>query len=299
MIGTDVRHRNVVTNGVRLHVVDAGRGVPVVLLHGFPEFWYAWRRQIGPLARAGARVLAPDLRGYGISEKPHGVDAYRIHRLRDDVVGLLEQEAPEGAVLVGHDWGGALAWRVALDRPDLLRRLVVLNAPHPELYARGLRRPRQLLRSWYVLAFQVPRLPELALRAFDFAVLERTWRRDPVREDAFGDADIAAYKAALARPGAVRSTVNWYRAAFGGRGTASRAPERPSTGGGEGVTVPTLVIWGERDRYLGTELLDGLDDLVRDLRVERVPDASHWIQADAPERVNRLLVDVVESELRA
>jgi len=269
---------------VELHCVEAGEGPPVVLLHGFPEFWYSWRRQIRRLAEAGFRALAPDQRGYHLSEKPEAVEAYRVDRLAADVAALIEREAGGRACLAGHDWGGAVAWQVALRHPDVVERLAILNAPHPAAYAREVRRPRQLLRSWYVLFFQLPWLPEAAIRAFDYAVLERIFRTT-ARPGAFTDDDVAAYKAALDRPGALTAALNWYRANLppardevGSRGRASGR-----------VEAPTLVLWGERDPWLDVRLLEGLDRRVPDLRVRRWPDAGHWLQAEAPEEVGRAL----------
>lgn len=290
-----LHHRTVTVDGVRLHCVEAGDGPLVVLLHGFPEFWYSWRRQIRDLAAAGWRVLVPDQRGYNLSDRPSDRAAYRMDHLVDDVVGLVRWAGVDrAAAVVGHDWGGAVAWQVARRRPEVLERLAVLNAPHPSAYRAVLRSPLsspgQLLRSWYVLFFQLPRLPEAALRAFDFAAVEAILRGQPVRPGAFSDDDIAAYKAALDRPGALKATIDWYRANLfgrdGGNGAAADAGGR--------LEVPTLVIWGERDRYLGAGLLDGLGDRVEHLRIERLAEASHWVQADAPEEVSRLLLEFLE-----
>jgi pimeloyl-ACP methyl ester carboxylesterase len=291
------RHATARVNGVDLHYVrvdpdpadvDAATEPPlVVLLHGFPECWYAWRGQLDPLAAAGYRVIAPDLRGYGGSSTPDGVDSYRIEELVADVRGLVAHLGYARTDLVGHDWGGLIAWEAAIEEPDLLRHLAVLNAPHPDLFRETARRsPRQLLRSWYALAFQVPWLPEQALQANDFAVLERVFR--DATPAAFSEADVQRYRAALAPDGAVTAALNYYRAQFREqlgeelRGLLGRG--RDGT-----VRVPTLVIWGERDRALGVELLDGLDSYVPDLRVERLPEATHWVQADEPERVTALL----------
>ena len=197
-----VHHREAVVNGVRLHYVEAGAGPLVVLLHGFPEFWYAWRRQVGPLAAAGFRVLAPDLRGYNLSDKPRGADAYRVESLTADVAGLIRHAGERSAVVVGHDWGGVLAWLLPLHHHKIVHKRVILNAPHPAALRRELRRGAdQLLRSWYVFFFQLPWLPEAMMRAGDFALLGRMLRRQPVRPGAFTEADVAAYKHALARPG--------------------------------------------------------------------------------------------------
>ena len=280
-------HREAVVNGVRLHYVEAGAGPLVVLLHGFPEFWYSWQRQIGPLAAAGFRVLAPDLRGYNLSDKPPGVGAYRPEVLTADVAALIRHAGEDAAAVVGHNWGGVLAWLLPLHHPGVVSRRVILNAPHPAALRRELRRGfGQRLRSWYVLFFQLPWLPEAVIRTGDFALLRRILRRQPVRPGAFSDADVAAYRDALARPGALTAAINWYRAAFRRR---SRAAD------GIPCSTPTLVLWGERDPYLGPRLTEGLERWAPGVRVERFPDASHWLQNDAPERVNALLIDFLRS----
>lgn len=283
-----LNHHTAAVNGIQLHYVEAGTGPLVVLLHGFPEFWYAWRHQIPALAVAGFHVVAPDLRGYHRSEKPAGVHNYRMELLVEDVAALIRHAGAERAAVVGHDWGGAIAWHTAIRRPAVVERLVVLNAPHPAAFARALRHWEQRLRSWYILFFQLPWLPEVALRLGNGALLERMLRTEPVRAGAFSDDDIRRYKEALAQPGAPTAMLNYYRAALRGGG-ALRASATP-------VRVPTLLIWGEQDRYLGTELTHGLDALVPDLRVERLPNASHWVMADAPERVNSLLTRFLRAE---
>ena len=285
----DMAHRWVDVHGLRLHCVEAGTGPLVVLLHGFPEFWYAWRHQIPALAAAGYRVVAPDMRGYNTSAKPPGVGNYTIDKLVGDVRGLVRHLGEERATVVGHDWGGAVAWSVPMRHPELVERLVVLNAPHPAAFARELRTPGQLLRSWYIFFFQVPWLPEASFRAANFALLERTLRTDPVRPGAFSDEDVRRYKRALAQPGALTATINYYRAAV--RTDPREALREPSP-----ITCPTLLIWGDRDRYLGPALTEGLERWVPAIRVEHIPDASHWVQADPPERVNDLLVSYLRDE---
>jgi pimeloyl-ACP methyl ester carboxylesterase len=276
-------HRHVVVNGVRLHVVEAGTGPLVVLLHGFPEFWYSWRRQLPALAEAGFHAVAPDLRGYNESGKPPNVRDYRLHCLVDDVAGLIAAMGEQRAVVVGHDWGGAIAWKLAMSRPDLVERLAILNSPHPIAFGRELRRPAQWLRSWYILFFQLPWLPECLLSANDFGLLARSLRRQPVQRDAFTADDVAQYKAALARPGALTAALNYYRALF-------RYP-MDMRRGNRPIAAPTLLIWGERDPYLGIGLTERLDRWVPHLQVARIPDASHWVQNDAPGRVNALLLE--------
>jgi pimeloyl-ACP methyl ester carboxylesterase len=296
------RHDTVRVNGIDLHYVtvdpdpgdvDHPTGDPplVVLLHGFPEFWYAWRHQLDPLAEAGYRVVAPDLRGYNHSSRPAGVDSYRPAQLVADVRGLVEALGHAQAAVVGHDWGGAVAWETAIREPDLVRQLVVLNAPHPEAYRRALlRSPEQLYKSWYVFLFQVPWLPERLLAADDYRAVE-AMLTDTVAPEAFSKADVERYKDAMARSGSLSGAINYYRAIA--REGASRqvrsllpgVEARDAT-----VRVPTLVVWGERDRALSTDLLDGLGQWVPDLRIERLPAASHWVQADAPDRVTALLL---------
>jgi pimeloyl-ACP methyl ester carboxylesterase len=270
-------------DGVRLHFVEAGSGPPVILLHGFPEFWYSWRHQIPALAAAGYHALAPDMRGYDLSDKPEGVEAYRIDRLAADVAGLVRYTGAGKAVIVGHDWGGVVAWAAALRHPEVVDKLVILNAPHPAAYRREVRRLRQMLKSWYILFFQLPWLPELLIRLGDFAALRRTFRTEPARPGAFTAADVERYRHALARPGALTAALNYYRALFRHFGDVPTDPPP--------LRVPTMVIWGERDRYLDIRCLDGLERWVPGVRVERLPGATHWVQHDEPERVNRLLQD--------
>jgi pimeloyl-ACP methyl ester carboxylesterase len=287
-----IRHRYSRVNGVRLHYVEAeptrqatltvkGSGI-VCALHGFPEFWYSWRHQLPALAGAGLHALAPDLRGYNDSDKPRGVESYRLAALVEDVAGLIQIAGGRRACVVGHDWGGVIAWALAMRRPEVVERLAVLNAPHPAAFLRELRTPRQLLRSWYTFFFQLPRLPERFLRRGNYAGLERILRHEPARPGAFSDADIRSYKQALDRPGALTAAINYYRAAFRHRGRMGRHIHP--------ITVPTLLIWGERDRYLGRRLTEGLEPWVPNLRIARLPGVSHWVQNDAPDEVNRLLV---------
>jgi pimeloyl-ACP methyl ester carboxylesterase len=259
-----------------------------VLIHGFPEFWYSWRLQIPALAEAGYRVIAPDMRGYNLSDKPKGVSSYRVETLTNDVAGLIRHAGEERATVVGHDWGGAVAWYVPMHHPEVVDKLIVMNAPHPRAYQRELRHPRQLLKSWYVFFFQLPWLPEAAMRAGNYRAIDQVLRNDPVRRDAFGEDDVAAYKTAAAQPGAATATINYYRAAV------RRNPFTTSRDLTD-ISAPTLLIWGERDRYLDVRLTQGLEQWVPNVRVERIAGASHWVQLDAPERVNDLMIDFLRS----
>jgi pimeloyl-ACP methyl ester carboxylesterase len=276
-------HREEQVGALRLHWVEAGEGPLVLLLHGFPEHWLAWRKQLPALATAGFRAVAPDLRGYNLSEKPRGVSRYRVEELAGDVANLVRHLGYERTHLVGHDWGGAIAWCVPALHPGLVGRLAILNAPHPVLMKRKLATLAQARRSSYIFFFQLPWLPERSLTRHRAGFLKMMLRRDPATPGAFSPEEIEAYREAFLRPGAATAAINYYRAAFR---SGTRVPGlRRSLDG-----VPTLVLWGEGDRYLGAELLDGLDALVPDLRLVRVPGASHWLQADAADAVNTELI---------
>jgi pimeloyl-ACP methyl ester carboxylesterase len=268
-------------------VVEAGDGPPVVMLHGFPEFWYSWRHQLPALAAAGYRAVAPDLRGYNESDKPPGVASYRSDKLLGDMIGLIEGLGAGPAIVVGHDWGGVIAWLLVMRRPDLVWGLVVLNAPHPATFLRELRHARQLLRSWYMFFFQLPWFPEALIRFQDFRMLGHAFRAQPRHPGAFTPIDVRKYKEALAKPGALTAALNYYRAAFRYRREAEQG-FRPVRG-------PALVIWGERDGYLNPHVLDGLPGWAPDAQLVRLPNASHWVQNDEPDTVNRLLVEFADS----
>lgn len=272
------------TNGIDLSVSRAGPsdGPPVLLLHGFPEDWSCWRGQIGALADAGFDVLAPDQRGYGESDKPAGVASYALDRLADDVVRLIEAMGRSSMSLVGHDWGGVVAWWTAIRHPDRVDRLAILNAPHPVAFRRYLRtHPAQFLRSWYVFFFQLPRLPEAMFRRRDWQRLARALEQTS-RPGTFTEADLDHYRRAWSEPGAITSMVHWYRAAL-------RHPPRPMAD--PRVRVPTLILWGARDHFLARDLAERSLALCDAGRLEWFEGATHWVQHEEPERVNRLLID--------
>ncbi|WP_458188757.1 alpha/beta fold hydrolase [Haladaptatus sp. NG-WS-4] len=300
---TETTHDEAVVDGVRLHYVEAGSGPLVVLLHGFPEFWYSWREQIPALAEAGFHVVAPDLRGYNASEKPREVEQYGLDQLVGDVLGLLDYFDAETAHVVGHDWGGAIAWETAIRHPERVDRLVVLNAPHPEAFRRELRNPVQLRRSWYMFYFQLPWLPERFLSARNYRLVEELFREGTENPDAFSEADVRRYVEAAAQPGALTAAIDYYRALFREQARTelrnlfdnlSRGDSSPRSARSSVVRVPTLLVWGENDTALGIELTEGLEQWVPDIRIERLPDASHWVQNDRPERVNELLVEFLQ-----
>ncbi|MDB5314130.1 MAG: alpha/beta hydrolase [Gemmataceae bacterium] len=280
--GPKLGHRTLPGDGVRLHAVSAGPadGPPVILLHGFPEFWYGWRHQLPVLAEAGFRVVALDQRGYNRSDKPTRPKDYAIDVLARDVVAVIDALGVEKAAVVGHDWGGGVGWRVALDHPGRVSRLVVLNCPHPLAMQAAIEGSfAQLVRSWYIFAAQVPGLPEVIARWTDYGFLTWSVRRS-ARPGTFSDRDLARYRRAWRRPGALTAMVNWYRAAV-------RC--RPETTAGPRVRVPTLLLWGMRDRFLGPDLAAASASLCADVRFVRFPGATHWVQHEEPDRVNELL----------
>lgn len=279
-----IRHERIPGEGLDLHVAVVGEGPPVILLHGFPEGWRAWRHQFAPLVEAGFSVLAPDLRGYGESDRPAARRAYHLRHLVGDVEALVRWTGYPRAHVVGHDWGGIIAWTFAGEHPELLDRLAILNAPHLRLYYERVWRPPQLFRSWYVLFFLLPRLPERAIAARDFAALRRMFRRMPAQRDAFPDEEIGAYVRAFSAPGALTAALNYYREALLGRdGTARAVAAR--------VEVETLVLWGEQDPALDLSLLCGLERVAPRVQVRRFPHSSHWLQNELPDEVNRALVE--------
>ncbi|WP_035985202.1 alpha/beta fold hydrolase [Leptolyngbya sp. KIOST-1] len=275
------QHGFLTTNGVRLHYVSQGQGPLIVFLHGFPEFWYSWRHQLNAFADRYTCV-ALDLRGYNDSDKPDGVEAYRLDVLVEDVRGSMDALGYDRMVLVGHDWGGAIAWAFAYAYPKRLQSLITLNIPHPAKFAEGLRTPQQLLKSSYIGLFQLPLLPELLLQAGDYWLIEQALRGMAIDKTVFSDADLHAYKTAAAKPGALTAMLNYYRAAV------LSGQLQQSWGV---LDVPTLMIWGEDDAALGKELSFGTDAYVRDLQLHYIPHCSHWVQQERPQQVNALMRD--------
>lgn len=280
------QHGFLQTNGLHLHYVRQGQGPLMLFLHGFPEFWYSWRHQLDYFADRYTCV-ALDLRGYNDSDKPTGIDAYRLDVLVEDVRGAIAALGYDRAVLVGHDWGGAIAWAFAYAHPELLQSLIVMNIPHPAKFAEGLRTPQQLLRSWYIAAFQLPFLPELLLQAGDHWLIGQILQGMATGKAAFSDADLQAYKTAAAKPGALTAMVNYYRA-------VSLGDQQAQSWGL--LDVPTLLIWGEDDVALGKELTFGTEDYVRHLRLRYIPQCSHWVQQERPHQVNALMDEFLALE---
>ena len=272
------------TNGVQLHTIVAGpaSGPLVILLHGFPEFWYSWRHQIAPLAAAGYRVLAPDQRGYNLSAKPKGLGAYRLEELARDIVGLIDAAGREQAYIVGHDWGGVVAWWLALKHPRRVAKLAVLNAPHPAVMRQHLwRNLAQLRKSWYFFFFQLPLLPEQRMRADHWSIGVRALRAT-ARRGTFTEADFEQYRQAWSQPGAATAMINWYRAMLRRSARLDFGPR---------VHVPTLLLWGARDRFLGRELAQPSIELCEHGQLVFMEEASHGLQHEEPQRVTEALLN--------
>lgn len=277
----DLRHEYATINGIRMHYVESGTGDLVILLHGFPESWYSWRHQIAALAPR-YRVVAPDLRGYNETEARGPYDTGTLQR---DVIALIEHLGERRAHIVGHDWGAAIAWLLAIEHPDVVRTLTICNVPHPEVFRRKLwRSPRQLLRSWYIFFFQLPWLPERVLAWRDYRALARGIIND-CRPGTFTREDIKTYLAGWRRQG-LGGGVNWYRAAVRHPQRLPRPVPR--------ISAPTLMIWGEDDAALGKELTNGTSDYVENLDLHYLPNTSHWVQQEEPGIVNRLLLAHLE-----
>ncbi len=283
-----IAHDYADVNGVRLHYASAGPGELIVFLHGFPEFWYAWKDQLGEFGR-DHRAVAPDMRGYNLSSKPAEVARYEIRHLVEDVRALVELLGYQRFTLVGHDWGGGVAWAFALTHPEYLERLIIVNMAHPGTFDREMRtNPAQQQASQYMLLFRSAE-GEARLSANNYARFVEGILGEGLKQGYFTEADRQAYIEAWSRPGALTGGLNYYRAARvgppspdGGAANGNYAPDPASLT----VTVPTLVIWGEQDTALLTSNLDGLDQFVPDLTIRRIPDATHWVVHQKPELVN-------------
>lgn len=280
------KSRTVEANGLRFHVLEEGDGDRLALcLHGFPELAYSWRHQMPVLAKLGYRVWAPDLRGYGKTERPEGIKNYTIETLIEDVRGLANAAGVEKITLIGHDWGGAISWGTAIYHPELIDRLIIMNMPHPILFQKALRTWKQMKRSWYIAFFQLPVIPERYLTANHAYRVAASFVDMAVDRSRFPDEVLKVYRDAASQPGAARAMVNYYRAAFRGGGLRRQDPQRVK----RPLEMPTLLIWGEQDTALGIETTRGTERYVKDLTLRYIPDASHWVQQEAPEVVNAML----------
>lgn len=277
-------HTTLSVNGVNLHVAQAGPedGPLVVLLHGFPEYWAGWRQQIPALAAAGYRVWVPDQRGYNLSEKPAGVAAYNMDLMAGDVVGLMDAADAETALLAGHDWGANVAWWTGIKHPERVEKLAILNVPHPVVMRRRFRTHfSQLRKSWYMFFFQLPWLPEQMLsRQGGERFIRGMQAGSP--PGAFSEEDVQGYLAAWAQPGAWTGMINWYRAIF------QKPPTRAAS---YRLPMPVRIIWGKRDAVLEWEMAETSLELCDAGELFFIEEAGHFVQHDAPERVNQLLLD--------
>jgi len=284
-----MEHHFAELNGIRMHYVTAGEGRLVLFAHGFPEFWYEWRRQIDEFGRDHL-AAAPDLRGYNLTSKPRDIEQYRVKHLVEDLRALADHLGAKRFVLVGHDWGGAGAWAFAVAHPDLLEKLIIINAPHPGVFVRELHsNPAQQQASQYMRMFCTPEAEEI-LTPDHYRYLIDALLTHGLKRGYFDEEDQRAYVEAWSRPGALTGGLNYYRAArMLPPAPGNAAPEPVVDVAALTVRVPTLVIWGERDSALLPGNLDGLDQFVPDLTVRRVPDANHWIVHQKPELVNRYI----------
>ncbi len=282
-----LEHHDVQTNGLRLHVVQCGpaAGPLVLLLHGFPEYWYSWRAQLPALVAAGYRVWVPDQRGYNLSDKPLGVASYALPTLAADIIGLIDAAGQTQAAVVGHDWGGVVAWYLAAHYPSRVRNTTIINVPHPAVVGPNIwQAPDQLLRSWYIAFFQLPGLPECLMR-------RRNWQLGAVllvcssRPGTFGPAEVARYKAAWSRPGAITSMLNWYRA-------LARLP----VGDWPRILGPVQVLWGELDAFSNKKFAQLSLAECAQATLHYLPQATHWVQLEEADKINELLLRFLSLE---
>jgi pimeloyl-ACP methyl ester carboxylesterase len=289
-------HRYAESGDCRIHYVTRGEGKPIVFMHGFPQFWFLWRKQLADLGEDHA-VFAPDMRGFNLSDKPAEVEAYRMRNLIGDLRGLVEELGIAPFTLVGHDWGGIVSWAFALKHPELLDRFVIMDSPPPFTWNRDLREsPRQRAAVNYMVEMSKPPPgPERMVAASDFAMLDTMMERIGGPDARLSDGERAAYHEAWSQPGALTGGLNYYRAA--------RMGDQVSGGGvprdyeakirEQRIEVPTLVIWGENDPALLVGLTRGLEEWIPDLRVEILPGAGHWVPYERPREVNTLIRDFV------
>ncbi|MGF1538083.1 MAG: alpha/beta fold hydrolase [Elainellaceae cyanobacterium] len=271
------KHQFVTVNGIKLHYVTQGEGPLMLMLHGFPEFWYSWRHQIREFSQR-YKVVALDMRGYNESDKPDGVEAYKVSEIAKDAAEVIKALGYEQCVLVAHDWGGAIAWSFAYDYPSLVQRLIVMNIPHPNLFMAGLRTPQQLMRSWYMFLFQLPWVPEFLLSSNNYQAIEQMFTEGSINKQAFTPEDVAEYKRAVSQPGALTAMLNYYRNIFSLSGDRSGV-----------LAMPTLMIWGEEDIALGKELTYGTERYVRNFQIHYIPNCGHWVQNEQPQLVNQYM----------
>ncbi|PPA70145.1 alpha/beta fold hydrolase [Jeotgalibacillus proteolyticus] len=274
----------ITVNGVTLHTATAGlkEGPLAILLHGFPEFWYGWRKQIEPLVNEGYRVVIPDQRGYNLSDKPEGVESYQLNVLRDDIVGIIRYFNREKSVIIGHDWGGIVAWHLAATKPEYVEKLLILNSPHTGIMKKGImKNPLQIFKSSYILFFQIPELPEKMLSANQYKSLRKSLT-DSSDHETFDEKELKHYTKAWSQPEAITSMLNWYRA-------LRFEADSPST-----IDVPVKIIWGYRDSFLSKELAEESAKQCTNADIVLV-DATHWVHVEQPEIVNKFMLQFLSA----
>ncbi len=284
-----MQHSHIPTNDITLHVVQDGpeTGELVILLHGFPEFWYGWRRQIPALVEAGYRVWVPDQRGYNESDKPEGIAAYAIDKLSADVIGLMDAAGVEKATVIGHDWGAGVAWWTAMAYPDRVAKLIVLNVLHGSVMQANLRKNLgQLWKSWYIFFFQIPWLPEKLMGLNHWQAAARGLAGSS-RPGTFSEAELDQYRHAWSRPKAFTSMINWYRALI---------QKPPPTPADVRIHVPTLVLWGAKDKFLSREMAHESMAYCDDGRLVYFEEATHWVQHEEVTKVNELILHFLRNK---
>jgi pimeloyl-ACP methyl ester carboxylesterase len=281
-MNSELEHLTFQLGEVAIHAVAAGPqdGSLIILLHGFPEFWYGWRGQIAPLASAGLRVAVPDQRGYNQSGKPQDWRSYTVPHLVDDVLGIADRLGREHFMLAGHDWGGIVAWACAMGHQDRVRRLAILNAPHPSVFWKYARtHPAQILRSWYIFFMQLPWLPEFLFEAGNFRAMTDALTKTS-RPGTFSEQDFRAYREAWRQPGAPTGMINWYRAL------------RASTAAGNPVIeIPVRILWGVLDRALSADFAELSLRYCKKGELTVFPDATHWLQHEEQAEVSHALAE--------
>jgi pimeloyl-ACP methyl ester carboxylesterase len=286
-------HKYADVNGVRLHYVTAGKGKLIMFLHGFPEFWYEWKNQLTEFGR-DYQAVAPDMRGYNLSSKPVEVEQYRMKYLINDIRALVEHLGHKKFILVAHDWGGGVAWPFAMRHPEYLEKLIIINAVHPVIFMRELRdNPAQQKASQYILVYRTPKAEEILSRN-TYALLTSNLLEDGLKQDYFAEEDRKAYIEAWSQPGALTGGLNYYRAAHLGSFTGESDDSLSADPSLFMVAVPTLVIWGEKDKWLLAGNLEGLEKYVPNLTIKRIPDGSHWVIHEKPGLVNSYIREFIE-----
>jgi pimeloyl-ACP methyl ester carboxylesterase len=280
-LGIELESRRVDVGEVTLHVVLAGPsdGPPVVLLHGYPEFWYAWYRQMGRLAAAGFRVIVPDQRGYNLSDKPAGVESYTVDRLAGDIAGLIRALGHEDAFVAAHDWGGGVAWALVIRQPERVRKLVVIDTPHPHA-GRDISSKEETV-NWFRTFFQIPWLPEWAARLANWRMMASALR-DSARPGAFPEEKLDLYRSAWDNDGAASTMIDWYRAAY-------RYPQEYD--GEARVAVPTLIVLAPDDVFLPADLTRASARYLDDGRVLELEEGTHWVLQEQPDRTSDILIE--------